>query len=90
MRRPDPYGILEVGREAMRQWEDRALAILIELGVLTDGMLAPWYSLEDVLAPPPERPYLSPGEVWEDEAPRPAPPRSAKALASAPRDLILD
>jgi hypothetical protein len=89
MRRPDPYGILEIGREAMRQWEDRALAILMSLGLYGDGELAPWYSLEDVLAPPPDRPYLSPGEVWEDQAPPPALPRAAVG-GSASRDLIFE
>lgn len=87
MNRPDPYGLWKLADDTLREWEINAFKILVELGVLDEGSLAPWYSLEDVIPMyPPRRPTLKPNEVYEDEAPPLAPLRSAMRA----RELILE
>lgn len=72
MKRPDPYGLWKLANDFMIAYEDRLFDMLVELGVLENGMLAPWYSVEDIIYPgDPDfgRPRLPFGEVYEDEAP---------------------
>lgn len=91
MSKPDPYGIQEFGRQFMRDYEVRLFAILVELGVLDDGMIAPWYKIEDEpdWYQRRERPELKIDEAWEDQAPPPA-SLTPRLPQQRTRDLILD
>lgn len=72
--RPDPYGLWRLANEVMLDYEHRLYDTLVELRVLDDGMLAPWYKIEDIVFDPQpgDRPRLPFGEVYEDQAPPPA------------------
>lgn len=85
----DPYGIRMVGIDAMREWELKAFNILVDLGVLDEGSMAPWNWLEDIAAPQTAYPELKPDEVWEQYAPPPASQQTRPQPPMAKRELIL-